>query len=83
VRRQGFEVSDRGWFVYANGDPRAGAFENKLQFTTAMVPYEGDDAWVLDAFRRAVALVEGKDVPPAGADCQYCPYVERAHAAGS
>ena len=78
VRRQGFEVSDRGWFVYANGNSRAGAFENKLRFTTAMVPYEGDDAWVLDTFRRAVATAEGKDVPQAGEECQYCAYVDQA-----
>ena len=83
VRRQGFEVSDRGWFVYANGDSRAGAFEGRLRFTTTMVPYDGDDAWVLDEFRRAVATVEGPDIPQAGEDCQYCAYVEQASGAGS
>lgn len=83
VRRQGFEVSDRGWFVYANGDSRAGAFGNSLRFTTSMVPYDGDDAWVLDTFRRAVAVVEGKDIPQAGEDCEYCAYVNRAATAGA
>jgi hypothetical protein len=48
-----------------------------------MVPYDGDDAWVLDTFRRAVAVVEGKEVPQAGEECQYCAYVERAQSAGS
>jgi RecB family exonuclease len=80
VRRQGFEVSDRGWFVYANGDARAGVFESRLRFTTTMVPYDGDDAWVLDAFRRAVATVEGSAVPEAGEDCEYCTYVDQAGA---
>jgi hypothetical protein len=80
VRRQGFEVSDRGWFVYANGDARAGVFESRLRFTTTMVPYDGDDAWVLDEFRRAVATVEGSTVPQAGEDCQYCAYVNQAAA---
>lgn len=75
VRRQGFEVSNRGWFVYANGDARAGVFESRLRFTTTMVPYDGDDAWVLDEFRRAVATVEGNTVPQAGEDCGYCAYV--------
>jgi hypothetical protein len=80
VRRQGFEVSDRGWFVYANGDARAGAFENRLRFTTTMVPYDGDDAWVLDAFRRAVATVESGEIPPPGEDCEYCAYVDLSSA---
>ena len=78
VRRQGFEVSNRGWFVYTNGDGRSGAFGDKLCFTTSMVPYDGNDAWVLDAFRRAVAIVAQGEVPPPGVDCEYCAYVASA-----
>ena len=75
VRRQGFEVSNRGWFVYTNGDGRAGDWGEKLCFRTSMVPYDGDDGWVLDAFRRAVAVVEGSVIPVAGTECKYCAYV--------
>ena len=82
VRRQGFDVCDRGWFVYANGDARAGSFEDTLRFTTTMVAYDGDDAWVLDAFRRTVATAEGKEIPQAGEDCKYCAYVNLASEAG-
>lgn len=82
VRRQGFEVSDRGWFVYANGDSKAGGFGDTLQFRTRMVPYDGDDSWVLDTFRRAVATVQADLVPPPGDECEYCPYVSQATAAG-
>lgn len=78
VRRQGFEVSDRGWFVYTNGDGRAAGFGDKLGFTTALVPYDGNDAWVLDAFRRAIATIEQGEVPAAGAECKYCAYVASA-----
>jgi hypothetical protein len=78
VRRQGFTVSDRGWFVYTNGDGRAADFGDKLCFTTALVPYDGDDAWVLDVFRRAVATIEQGEVPVASPDCEYCAYVASA-----
>jgi hypothetical protein len=78
VRRQNFEVSDRGWFVYTNGNGRAGGFGDKLCFTTSMVPYDGDDGWVLDAFRRAVATIEGGAIPDSGKDCEHCPYVASA-----
>ena len=78
VRRQGFEVSDRGWFVYTNGDGRAADFGDKLCFRTALVPYDGNDAWVLEVFRRAVGLV-GQPLPPvSGPECGYCAYVARA-----
>ncbi len=78
VRRQGFEVSDRGWFVYVNGDGKLGRFDGALRFSTAMVPYDGDDAWVLDAFHRAVATVKVTKVPEPGEDCEYCAYVATA-----
>jgi hypothetical protein len=78
VRRQGFEVSDRGWFVYANGNAAAGEFGNSLHFSTAMIPYDGDDEWVLPAFRSAVELAEARVAPAPGEDCPYCGYVQRA-----
>ncbi len=78
VRRQGFEVSPRGWFVYTNGDGRASGFGDRLCFTTALVPYDGNDEWVLDAFRRAVATVGQDAVPPSAKDCKYCAYVAGA-----
>ena len=78
VRRQGFTVSNRGWFVYTNGDGRAAEFGDKLCFSTALVPYDGNDGWVLEAFRRAVALVGQPAVPAAAADCEYCSYVASA-----
>ena len=82
VRRQGFEVSNRGWFVYANGDARAGEFGGTLRFVTHMVPYEGDDAWVLDTFRRVIATVENVRLPDPGEDCEWCRYVAQAAATG-
>ncbi len=78
VRRQDFKVNDRGWFVYTNGDRHAGGFGDKLCFTTSMVPYDGNDDWVLDAFRRAVATVEGGSIPDSGKDCKHCAYVVSA-----
>ena len=82
VRRQGFEVSNRGWFVYTNGDGRAADFGDKLCFRTALVPYDGNDAWVLEVFRRAVGLV-GQPLPPApGPECGFCAYVAGASVTG-
>jgi len=78
VRRQGFEVNDRGWFVYTNGDSGAGEFGDRLRFTTALVPYDGDDAWVLDAFRRAVGAAGEAGAPAAAAGCKFCAYVAGA-----
>ncbi len=78
VRHQGLAVGNRGWFVYTNGDGRAGQFGDKLCFTTALVPYDGDDAWVLGAFRRAVATVGQASAPAPKETCDFCGYVARA-----
>jgi hypothetical protein len=78
VRRQGFRVSNRGWFVYVNGDGRAAEWGEKLCFTTTLVPYDGDDAWVLDVFRRAVATVGQAEVPVAAESCEFCAYAAGA-----
>jgi hypothetical protein len=78
VRRQGFPVSNRGWFVYVNGDGRAAEWGEKLCFTTTLVPYDGDDAWVLDVFRRAVATVGQAEVPVAAEGCEFCAYAAGA-----
>jgi hypothetical protein len=82
VRRQGFEVSDRGWFVFANGDGRAAGFGDKLCFTTTLVPYDGSDAWVLDTFRRAVAAIESGLLPEPAPNCEFCAYVTSASLRG-
>ncbi len=81
VRRQGLTVSNRGWFVYVNGDARAAQFGEKLGFRSALVPYDGDDAWVLDAFRRAIVTIDQVNPPPPVEGCEYCAYVAGASAA--
>ena len=78
VRRQGFAVSNRGWFVYTNGNSRAAEWGEKLHFTTTLVPYDGDDAWVLEVFRRAVATVGRAEVPAPAGNCEFCAYVAGA-----
>ena len=44
-------MSDRAWFVYANGIRDGGAFDDMLRFRTKLIPYDGSDAWVEPALR--------------------------------
>jgi hypothetical protein len=81
VRRQSLTVSNRGWFVYVNGDGRATEFGDKLCFKSALVPYDGDDAWVLDVFRRAVETIGQPNPPAVKEGCVYCAYVAAASTA--
>jgi hypothetical protein len=77
LAQQGLTVSDRAWFVYANGLKTEDGFNDVLRFRTTLVPYDGDRSWVLDAFRNAIGLVIGTTVPSPAIDCKWCTYVSR------
>lgn len=80
LRRMGFSVSPRGYFVYANGRTDRRAFDNKLDFDLTLHPYDGDDAWVEGALRDMHRTLHGP-LPPRSEFCEYCEYREatRAH----
>jgi hypothetical protein len=46
-----------------------------------MIPYDGDDEWVLPAFRSAVELAESGAAPAPGEECGFCSYLEAASSA--
>jgi hypothetical protein len=71
---QGLDVSDTGWWVYANGIGSSPSFEDVLRFRTRLIPYQGNRAWVLKTFRDAVATLSGPLPPPAEA-CEWCRFV--------
>lgn len=75
-RKNGFDVSDTGYFVYANGDGSLPAFDNTLQFTTTLVPCEGDTSWIEPTLEKIKTCLMSDIFPQSGADCEFCPYRE-------
>jgi RecB family exonuclease len=75
LRRQNLRVSSTAWFVYANGIKTGDRFGDCLKFTTVLLPYEGDDSWVLEAFRKAVAVATHPVSPQPGGACKWCQFV--------
>ncbi len=78
IRRNGYAVSDTGYFVYCNGYRDRAAFDGKLEFDVTLIAHEGDDTWVEDTIERAHACLSADTIPAAGADCDFCAYVEEA-----
>ena len=74
LRGNGFTVSNTGYFVYANGDKSPDAFNDRLEFNTKIIPYEGDDSWVDPAIHAAHACLVGDEIPGSGADCTFCAF---------
>lgn len=78
LRRNMFEVSDMGYFVYANGITKNDTFDNKLEFEVTLLPYTGNDAWVEDVLYDMYACLHNEEIPPPGPDCDHCAYREAA-----
>jgi len=75
-RRNGFNVSDTGYFVYVNGNSNADAFDGNLEFDMKILPYTGSDKWIEKTIGDLHDCLEDESIPPVGSECAYCPYRE-------
>ena len=75
-RKNGFDVSDTGYFVYCNGNTDKEAFDGKLEFDVTVIPYQGGDSWVEEAIGDLYQCLLGDKIPQASGDCDYCAYVK-------
>jgi len=73
-RRNGFKVSDIGYFVYCNGDSDKKAFDKKIEFDITVIAYKGDDSWVDKSIKDIHKCLESGDIPDMAEDCDYCRY---------
>ena len=77
-RRNNFDVSTTGYFVYCNGKLDREAFDAKLEFDIDLIPYEGNDSWVEKALLDIRTCLM-QDAPPKPAKaCDYCAYRKAA-----
>ncbi len=81
LRQNGFKVNDTGYFVYANGRTDLDGFYNKVEFTTIVIPYTGNDSWVEPTIQKMKDCLEG-DMPAVGTaamggECDYCLYARQ------
>ena len=75
-RRNGFKVSDTGYFVYANAGKDKKAFDGVLEFELTVIAHKGDDSWVEPTILKIKETLESDQLPAAAPDCDYCVYRE-------
>jgi predicted NUDIX family NTP pyrophosphohydrolase len=80
LRRNGFPVSNRAYWVYANGDASAERFDQVVRFRMTIIPYDGDDSWVDAQVVHAKDCLEASAAPPPSQGCEWCQF---AHDAGA
>ena len=78
LRRQGLAVARRGWFVYCNGRRDVPAFDQRLEFTVKMLPYDGDDGWVEETLAAIRHTLAADAPPPVNGRCEYCVFAQKA-----
>ncbi len=74
-RKNGFTVSDTGYFVYCNGKRDRGAFDAKLEFDVILIPYTGSSAWIDPALHEIKKCLMREAPPESSFRCEYCAYV--------
>jgi len=77
-RRNGFKVSDTGYFVYANAGKDKAAFDGVLEFEVTLVPYTGSDEWVEPTLIQIKKCLDSEEIPERAEKCDYCTYREYA-----
>lgn len=75
LRKNGFEVSNTGYFVYCNGRKDKKAFDAKLEFDVDILTYEGNDSWVEKSIMSAKKCLDQNIIPKPGKNCDYCDYI--------
>jgi hypothetical protein len=75
LRKMGYAVSERGYFVYCNGKTDREAFDGKLEFDVKVIPYDGNPDWVEDTVNAIKECLDGDQIPESGPSCDYCKFV--------
>jgi len=76
LRRNGYEVSDIGYFVYCNGKTDNEAFDGKLEFDISLIAHIGNDVWVEKEIVNAYKCLNSDKIPEANKNCDWCAYFQ-------
>lgn len=73
-RKNGFKVSNTGYFVYCNGLTNRDTFDAKLDFDIKIIPYEGNDTWIEGKIIEMHKCLMNSKIPDYSEDCDFCTY---------
>ena len=75
MRKNGFKVSNSGYFVYCNGDKSKRKFSNKISFKVSVLEYKGNDKWVEDTIIEIKNVLDSNKLPKENQECKICSFV--------
>ncbi len=74
LRRNGYSVSNTGYFLYCNGQTDREMFNERLEFDITLIPYEGNDSWIEETVRKIHSCLISNKIPDANDGCDFCAY---------
>ena len=77
LRKNGFKVSNTGYFVYYNGIRQKERFDKKLDFEMYLLDYTGNNDWEEKTLTNLVETIKGNDIPNYTNGCEHCEYQKK------
>lgn len=74
LRRNGFSVSNTGYFLYCNGKRDRPNFQGRLDFDISLIPYDGNDSWIEPTLKDIHSCLSSDNIPEAATTCSLCQY---------
>ena len=75
LQKNGFKVSEIGYFVYVNGQKDKEAFDGKLEFDVTLIPHKGNGSWIEKTLLSIKECLLDSRIPSASKTCDYCRYL--------
>lgn len=79
LRKNGLRVSNIAYFVYCTGDNSADSFDNKIEFHSHIIPYEGDDSWIDKVISDLHSCLQSPTIPDKSDSCAYCGFYKKLY----
>ena len=76
LRKMNFKVSDLSYFYVCNGVKTKDKFDNKINFTTTLIPYRVDTSWIEDKLSEMKDVLNSEKVPEINKSCEKCAYLK-------
>tara|TARA_B100000579_G_scaffold431620_1_gene446982 strand:- start:2404 stop:3171 length:768 start_codon:yes stop_codon:yes gene_type:complete len=76
LRKMNFKVSDLSYFYVCNGKKTNDKFDNKIEFSTTLIPYRVDTSWIENKIIEMKKVLNLDEPPKIDSTCEKCAYLE-------
>ena len=76
LKKMGFLVSSRTFFLVCNANKELENFSGKLQFDQFLIPYNANSTWIDDEISNLKNLIDSNIIPKRNPYCENCAFIE-------